>query len=55
MQFQGQFGTDWGSVLAFVSLALVPTVGFYLLAERQIIAGVDGRRGQRPIVLALIF
>jgi raffinose/stachyose/melibiose transport system permease protein len=40
MQFQGQFGTDWGKVLAFVSLALIPTVGFYLLAERQIIAGL---------------
>lgn len=40
MQFQGQFGTDWGKVLAFVSLALVPTIGFYLLAERQIIAGL---------------
>src|SRR5689334_4270901 len=40
MQFQGQFGTDWGRVLAFVSLALMPTVVFYLLAERQIIAGL---------------
>jgi raffinose/stachyose/melibiose transport system permease protein len=40
MQFQGQFGTDWGRVLAFVSLALVPTIGFYLLAERQIVAGL---------------
>jgi raffinose/stachyose/melibiose transport system permease protein len=40
MQFQGQFGTDWGKVLAFVALALMPTVGFYLLAERQIIAGL---------------
>jgi raffinose/stachyose/melibiose transport system permease protein len=39
-QFQGQFGTDWGRVLAFVSLALAPTVGFYLLAERQIVAGL---------------
>jgi raffinose/stachyose/melibiose transport system permease protein len=39
-QFQGQFGTDWGRVLAFVSLALVPTIAFYLLAERQIIAGL---------------
>jgi raffinose/stachyose/melibiose transport system permease protein len=39
-QFQGQFGTDWGRVLAFVSLALVPTIGFYLLAERQIVAGL---------------
>jgi raffinose/stachyose/melibiose transport system permease protein len=40
MQFQGQFGTDWGKVLAFVSLALMPTIVFYLLAERQIIAGL---------------
>src|SRR5215212_5617309 len=40
MQFQGQFGTDWGRVLAFVSLALVPTIVFYLLAERQIVAGL---------------
>jgi raffinose/stachyose/melibiose transport system permease protein len=40
MQFQGQFGTDWSRVLAFVSLALVPTIIFYLLAERQIVAGL---------------
>jgi raffinose/stachyose/melibiose transport system permease protein len=40
MQFQGQFGTDWARVLAFVSLALAPTIAFYLLAERQIIAGL---------------
>jgi raffinose/stachyose/melibiose transport system permease protein len=40
MQFQGQFGTDWGRVLAFVTLALVPTIGFYLVAERQIVAGL---------------
>lgn len=40
MQFQGQFGTDWGRVLAFVSLSLLPTIIFYLLAERQIISGL---------------
>jgi raffinose/stachyose/melibiose transport system permease protein len=40
MQFQGQFGTDWGRVLAFISLALVPTIVFYLFAERQIVAGL---------------
>ena len=40
MQFQGQFGTDWARVLAFVSIALMPTIVFYLLAERQIIAGL---------------
>jgi raffinose/stachyose/melibiose transport system permease protein len=40
MQFQGQFGTDWGRVLAYVSLALTPAVIFYLIAERQLIAGL---------------
>jgi raffinose/stachyose/melibiose transport system permease protein len=40
MQFQGQFGTDWGRVLSFVSLSLVPTIIFYLFAERQIVAGL---------------
>jgi raffinose/stachyose/melibiose transport system permease protein len=40
MQFQGQYSTDWGRVLAFVSLALTPAVVFYLFAERQIIAGL---------------
>ena len=40
MQFQGQFGTDWSRVLAFVSLALIPTLIFYLLAERHIVSGL---------------
>ena len=40
MQYQGQFGTDWARVLAFVSLAFAPTVVFYLIAERHIIAGL---------------
>jgi raffinose/stachyose/melibiose transport system permease protein len=40
MQFQGQFLTDWGAVLAFLSLAMVPAIVFYLFAERQIIAGL---------------
>jgi raffinose/stachyose/melibiose transport system permease protein len=40
MQFQGQYATDWGLVLAFLSLAMVPAIVFYLFAERQIIAGL---------------
>jgi raffinose/stachyose/melibiose transport system permease protein len=40
MQFRGQYGTDWARVMAFISLALVPTIIFYLLAERQIVAGL---------------
>jgi raffinose/stachyose/melibiose transport system permease protein len=39
-QFQGQYLTDWAKVLAFVTLALVPAIGFYLVAERQLIAGL---------------
>lgn len=39
-QFQGQYLTDWARVLAFVTLALIPAVGFYLVAERQLIAGL---------------
>jgi raffinose/stachyose/melibiose transport system permease protein len=40
MQFQGQYGSDWTKILAFVSLALIPTVVFYLMAEKQIVAGL---------------
>jgi raffinose/stachyose/melibiose transport system permease protein len=40
MQFQGQFGTDYAKVLAYVSIAMVPAIVFYLFAERQIIAGL---------------
>jgi len=40
MQYQGQFGTDWARVLAFVSLAMTPTIIFYLFAERHIVSGL---------------
>lgn len=40
MQYQGQYSTDWARVMAFISLALVPTIAFYLVAERQIVAGL---------------
>lgn len=40
MQFQGQFSQDWTKILAFISLALVPTIIFYLFAEKQIVAGL---------------
>ena len=40
MQYQGQFGTDWGKVLAYISLTLAPAVFFYLLAQKHIIAGL---------------
>ena len=40
MQYQGQYGTDWGKVLAFVSLTLTPALIFYLAAQKHIIAGL---------------
>jgi raffinose/stachyose/melibiose transport system permease protein len=39
-QFQQQYSTDWASVLAFVTLAMIPAVAIYLLAERQIVSGL---------------
>jgi raffinose/stachyose/melibiose transport system permease protein len=40
MQFQGQFGQDLSLVSAFVALSALPTLIFYLLAERQIVSGL---------------
>lgn len=40
MQFQGQYGQDLALVSAFVVLSALPTIAFYLIAERQIVAGL---------------
>jgi raffinose/stachyose/melibiose transport system permease protein len=40
MQFQGQYGMDVSLVNAFVSLSALPTIIFYIFAERQIVAGM---------------
>lgn len=40
MQFQGQYGQDLALVAAFVTLSAVPTLIFYILAERQIVSGL---------------
>ncbi len=42
MQFQGQWGTDWGRVMAFVSLLIVPAVLFYIFTQRYIVTGLTG-------------
>lgn len=39
-QFQGEFMTDWARVLAYVTLAMLPAVAFYLVAERHIVTGL---------------
>lgn len=40
MQFQGQYGQDLALVAAFVTLSAIPTLIFYLFAERQIVSGL---------------
>jgi raffinose/stachyose/melibiose transport system permease protein len=40
MQFQGQYGQDLALVSAFVLLSALPTIIFYLIAERQIVSGL---------------
>jgi raffinose/stachyose/melibiose transport system permease protein len=40
MQFQGQYGADLSLVSAFVTLSALPTIVFYLFAERQIVSGL---------------
>ena len=40
MQFQGQYGQDLALVSAFVALSALPTLIFYLFAERQIVSGL---------------
>jgi raffinose/stachyose/melibiose transport system permease protein len=40
MQFQGQYGQDLALVSAFVALSSIPTLIFYMFAERQIISGL---------------
>ncbi|HNB40477.1 MAG TPA: carbohydrate ABC transporter permease [Anaerolineales bacterium] len=40
MQFQGQYGSDLALVSAFIVLSAVPTIIFYIFAERQIVAGL---------------
>jgi raffinose/stachyose/melibiose transport system permease protein len=40
MQFQGQYGQDLALVSAFVALSSIPTLIFYIFAERQIVSGL---------------
>jgi raffinose/stachyose/melibiose transport system permease protein len=40
MQFQGQYGMDIAKISAFTALTIFPTILFYLIAERQIVAGL---------------
>ena len=39
-QFLGQYITDWNSVLAALSMAILPVVGIYVIFSRQLISGL---------------
>ena len=40
MQFQGQYSSDLALTAAFVTISALPAILFYLIAERQIVAGL---------------
>lgn len=42
MQYQGQYGTDWARVMAYVTILIVPAVVFYLFTEKLIVTGLTG-------------
>jgi raffinose/stachyose/melibiose transport system permease protein len=42
MSFQGQYQFNWQLILAYLILAMIPVVIFYLLAQKYIIAGLLG-------------
>jgi raffinose/stachyose/melibiose transport system permease protein len=42
MQFQGQYGTDYARVMAYVTLLIIPAVLFYWVAEKYIVTGLTG-------------
>ncbi|MCF0092877.1 carbohydrate ABC transporter permease [Micromonospora sp. MH99] len=40
--FQGQYADDTARVLAYVVLSMIPALGFYAVAERQLVGGLTG-------------
>ncbi|HYO89898.1 MAG TPA: carbohydrate ABC transporter permease [Candidatus Limnocylindrales bacterium] len=42
MQFRGQYAQDWGKIMAFVSILLVPAAIFYVITQRYIVNGLTG-------------
>jgi raffinose/stachyose/melibiose transport system permease protein len=41
-QFQGQYGTDWAPIMAYITLLMIPAVLFYLFTQRYIVTGLTG-------------
>ncbi|HEY0754392.1 MAG TPA: carbohydrate ABC transporter permease [Ktedonobacteraceae bacterium] len=41
MQFQGEHSADWATIMAYITLTMIPAIIFYLFAERHLIAGLS--------------
>jgi raffinose/stachyose/melibiose transport system permease protein len=41
-QFSSQYSQDTGAVLAYTSLAMIPALAFFLIAQKQIVGGLSG-------------
>jgi raffinose/stachyose/melibiose transport system permease protein len=41
-QFQGQYGTDWAPIMAYITILMIPTLVFYLFTQRYIVTGLTG-------------
>jgi raffinose/stachyose/melibiose transport system permease protein len=40
MVYQGEFGTDWQLVLAFITLTILPTIIVFFVAQKHVVAGL---------------
>jgi raffinose/stachyose/melibiose transport system permease protein len=45
-QFQSQYSSDTARILAYVTIAMIPSLLFYAIAERQLIGGLAGGIGK---------
>ena len=42
MDFMGQYSSQWNDILGFITLAMIPAVLLFILAQRYIVAGLTG-------------
>ncbi|MCE7945989.1 MAG: carbohydrate ABC transporter permease [Chloroflexi bacterium CFX4] len=42
MQFQGQYGSEWALIMAYITILIIPVVLFYILTQRFIVTGLTG-------------
>ena len=40
MVYQGEYGTEWQLVLAFITLTILPTIIVFFVAQKHIVAGL---------------